>query len=314
MDSKTWEARGDQPRSVSIGGLPKSPLTGFDRVRCVAKMPSQQLINDWQKRFGIDITAEMKGISEIGCYRCLDTGLLFFWPPSLEGSARLYAQLQEIDWYYGSGDWQHDFAARQLGREDVVLEIGCATGDFLDRIRTLVADAAGIDISETAVAKARARGLPAHGASLREWVTEHPEQATVCCAFQVLEHVSYPKEFIELCIRAVGPKGRLIFATPNARGYLRHQYDILDLPPHHMSRWDIATYRSLEKIFPLRLSRYGIEPLRDSLAELWAKSAACALARFLPEEFVLRAARKLARSPMQRFLTGHTICVVFEKT
>lgn len=314
MGSQAEQRRAIETTAAGIASLPKSPLTGSEDVRFVNSIPAQQLINDWQTQFGIDITEEIKGVSQVISYRCNETGVLFFWPPSLEGSAQLYGQLQKkIDWYYSSGKWEHDFALQQLRSDDVVLEVGCGSGEFLERASQVVASVTGLEISETAVATAQARGLAAHRVSLRDWVAQHPRQATVCCAFQVLEHVANSKEFIELCIEAVKPQGRVIFGTPNERGYLRHQYDLLDLPPHHMSRWDIATYRSLTKIFPVRLKRYSVERVRDSTVDFWATSAARAVPAFLPKGLVLRAARGVARSPIKRFLTAHTICVVFER-
>jgi 2-polyprenyl-3-methyl-5-hydroxy-6-metoxy-1,4-benzoquinol methylase len=299
---------------TGVHALPLSPLTGSARVSCVGTVSAAKLITDWRTQFGIDITLELGDVSEVGVYRCGDTGLVFFWPPSIAGSARLYAQLQQVDGYYRFGKWEHDFALRQIAPEDGVLEVGCGTGEFLRRVSGVAGRVTGIEISKAAVNEARAHGLDARQASFEEWVGEHPEGASVCCAFQVLEHVTRPREFIESCIRAVRPKGKIIFGTPNAAGYLRHQYDLLDLPPHHMSRWDIGAFRSLQRIFPIRLRRYVIEPVQDWNAELYALSATRAIwARVFPRALVLRVARRLAASKARRFLGGHTICVVFER-
>jgi SAM-dependent methyltransferase len=303
-----------QTSSTDIATFAKSPLTGSGRVLRVGEIPVSQLVTDWQTKFGIDITAEMEGVSEVTSYRCLETGLLFFWPPSLEGSAALYKKLQQMHWYYSSDKWEYDFALRQLRRDDLALEVGCGAGHFIERAASLVSGVVGIDINGEAISAARSRGLQAYREDLADWVVQHSEEASVCCSFQVLEHVARPREFIELCIQAVRPGGRIIFGTPNARGYLRHQYTLLDLPPHHMSRWDIHTFRSLERIFPLRLIKYGNEPVQDWNAELYASSAArSTVGTLFPRGLVLLLARSLARSPMKRFLAGHTICTVFQK-
>lgn len=292
---------------------PASPLTGSSRVKLIAAIRAEQLITDWRSQFEVDISDDLKGVSEVAVYRCFDTGLVFFWPPSLEGSHSLYSKLQDVGGYYREDKWEHSFALKYLKAGDVVLEVGCGTGEFLKRASGLVASAAGIDVNEGAVAVARSKGLAAHVSPFAAWVTENPISATVCCAFQVLEHVSDPRGFIELCIRSVRPNGRIIFGTPNAAGYLRYQYDLLDLPPHHMSRWDVRTFRALEKIFPLRLRRYGFEPLQAWNVDLWASTVAKRSPFFVPKDFAVRAARKIAHSAANRFIAGHSLCVVFER-
>lgn len=300
--------------SLDDACLPLSPLTGSSRVRRVAGLPTSKLIADWRGQFGIDITNELNAIPEVAAYRCNDTGLVFFWPPSLAGSAELYAELQRVEGYYRSGKWEHDFAITELNSSDVVLEVGSGTGEFVARAMRVTKSVTGLEISEAAVNEARSRGLDVRKITLEEWVEQNPGSATVCCAFQVLEHVTRPREFTEMCVRAVRPGGRIIFGTPNAAGYLRHQYDLLDLPPHHMSRWRISTFRSLGRLLHLRLKRWGIEPVQDWGVEQYASSATkTVLGRYLPERIVRGLARRLARTRMRRFLAGHTMCVIFER-
>lgn len=311
--------RSEQAREVHVpllklNGPPSSPLTGSARVKHIATIPSEQLVVDWRRRFGIDITAELKGVPQVAAYRCRDTGLVFFWPPCLQGSADLYGQLRKIDWYYSSEKWEYEFGMRQLRRGDVLLEIGCGTGEFLKRASEFVDSAAGIDLNEPAVSEARRRGLAAHAVPFADWVERHQQAATVCCAFQVLEHVALPGDFIRTCIQAVRPGGRIIFGTPNAAGYLRHTYDLLDLPPHHMSRWRLETFRALEKFFPVRLLEHSLQPLEEQAIDKYAESIArSAVGRIFPKRLVIRAAIRITHSPLRRFLAGHTICVVFEK-
>jgi hypothetical protein len=57
------------------------------------------------------------------------------------------------------------------------------------------------------------------------------------------------------------PGGILIFGLPNADSFLKHQYNILDLPPHHMTRWTEQVLRFITNIFPLQLLEMSFEPL-----------------------------------------------------
>jgi hypothetical protein len=43
--------------------------------------------------------------------------------------------------------------------------------------------------------------------------------------------------------------------------FLKYQYNLLDMPPHHMLRFSAATFKALEKIFPLKLEKVVNEPL-----------------------------------------------------
>src|SRR5215469_12624584 len=143
MGSQAEHPESMRAPSSDMAASPKSPLTGSERVRYLGRMPAQQLINDWHSQFGIDISSELKGVSEIISYRCVETGLVFFWPPSLAGTAKLYTQLQQAQGqgYYRAAKWEHDFALRQLESEDVVLEVGCGTGEFLERAGRVVSGA-----------------------------------------------------------------------------------------------------------------------------------------------------------------------------
>ena len=77
----------------------------------------------------------------------------------------------------------------------------------------------------------------------------------------MLEHIAKPNDFISSCIKLLKPGGKLIFCTPNANGLLATDFSLLDLPPHHMTRWNKQAYHSLKQVYSLKLKNVHFEPL-----------------------------------------------------
>jgi 2-polyprenyl-3-methyl-5-hydroxy-6-metoxy-1,4-benzoquinol methylase len=293
------------------------PLTGSRNVSRIRTYPVDKLVADWEERFSLDIRGEFEGISEIGMWMSHDTGLLFFVPAHAAGSSRLYAGLQAIEGYYRPNRWEHEFALGCVRAGQRILEVGCGIGAFVEAGRGMGLDITGIEINEEAVAEAQVRGLPVTSTPLADFAARSPQSVDVLCGFQVLEHTPEPRRFIEACLAIVKPGGRIVFGVPNAEGFLKYYHEPLDLPPHHMVRWSAAAFKSLERIFPVRLERVGYEPLQEWHVDVFVESLIgrmrpYGLAPMVDGRRVQRLAAKIVGSRLRERLRGHTICAVLE--
>ena len=294
------------------------PLTRRSNVEKIDSLAAGKLIADWNRSFGVDISKELEGISGIDLYRCNETGLRFFMPISAAGSEDLYAQLQKFEWFYMPWKWEHEVLFSRLKAGEKVLEVGCATGSFIEKLCSAGFDAEGIDFNPAAVAKGREKHLSISSIDLSSLVRCKPEGFEVVCSFQVLEHVTDPAAFIEGCIALLKRKGRLVICVPNNESFLKYQYNLLDMPPHHMTQWSLNAFRALEKLFSLRLSCVKYEPLAAYhidgylfayMNRLEAISHPCSV--FLG--WVIPIIRLALKCGLRRFCQGQSIYVEFVK-
>jgi 2-polyprenyl-3-methyl-5-hydroxy-6-metoxy-1,4-benzoquinol methylase len=297
----------------------ESPLNGSSDVALVESIATNQIINDWKTQFGIDITAELKGINCIEVLRCTQTDLVFFSPAGLAGSASLYGQLQRISWYYSEDKWEHKLAIGFLQAGSRVLEVGCGTGAFVALAKQAGFDIRGIELSAAAVETATSRGLPIILDDIARIADAEPGTFDAVCSFQVLEHVPNPRQFIEACVRAVRPGGLIVFGVPNGESFLKYTYDLLDLPPHHMSRWSEKTFRSLSDYFPVKFKGVFFQPLagwdRDRYIRALSKRfrTASNLGGVITER-LFRLYVRLGFRFWPSKMRGHSMCAVFKRT
>lgn len=297
----------------------KSPL--FPDGGCTLKkvLSCEELIDLWKSQFDIDITDEIHGIDEIELYEEHATQLQFFQPDDAAGSGLLYEQLQKFDWYYMANKWEHIIALNDLKNCSNVLEVGSAKGDFVKTALSRGIAIKGIDINQAAVRTAQDAGLPVAGKDLQTLIQEGESFDGICC-FQILEHVVSPKQFLDLLLKLLSPGGQLILSVPNADSFLKYQYNLLDMPPHHMTRWNAETFRSLEKIFPLSLKQTRFEPLASYHVDGYLRSYAKHFAktskvkkRFLNLSTIDRVAYIVNTFGIRRFLKGQTLYALLEK-
>jgi SAM-dependent methyltransferase len=179
------------------------------------------------------------------------------------GSERLYQCLQMLPWYYIPDKWEYQVAIQDLKSCKKILEIGSGPGYFLKKILDHGLQVQGVELNQEAVSKGQKQGIPIEKKELKFLAREHSECFDGICSFQVLEHTNQPREFIEECLQLLKPGGQLIFCVPNMNSFLQYQYNLLDLPPHHMTRWSTKAFQSLEGIFPIRLEKIRFEPLAE---------------------------------------------------
>ncbi len=182
------------------------------------------------------------------CRRC---GLKYF-TPLIVGDEKFYNSFQEIDWYYMEEKEEFQYAKKFINKNDKVLEVGCGKGAFARIVPTNCY--VGLDPSEKAKKMASKNGVRIKNESIELHAQNHQDYYDVVCSFQVLEHVPNPFSFLNSSIQTLKKGGFLIIAVPSEDSFVKYITNgILNMPPHHISRWSDDALNYLTKIFDLEL-------------------------------------------------------------
>lgn len=300
------------------GHDPVSPLSGSRNVTRLARLSAHELIADWKRQLGIDIAAEFGDVEAVDVFRCNDSGLTFFAPRGLAASERVYAALHRIPWYYDTNKWEHALVRDRFRPGESVLDVGCGDGVFVAMAQEAGIDVRGTDTCAEAIEAGREKGRAVEVGDIGELAAARPESFDGVCSFQVLEHVPDPLAFIDACVRATRRGGKVVFAVPNALGYLKHCHDVLDLPPHHMSRWRASSFQYLQRLFPITLSELAYQPLTPNQRAAFVQAVKARwrskrLGGMFGRERVIRLWSHVLTTLAPSTLRGHSFCAVFIK-
>jgi len=132
--------------------------------------------------------------------------------------------------YRREHDWQQFEVLRRIGsdllRGNVVADIGCAAGSFLDHISGLAREIVAVEPCQPFHASLESRGFHVFdyaADALEEW----KGRIDVAVSFHVIEHVEDPRTFLEDIRMLMSRDGRLFVSTPNLDDIL------MDLLPEH---------------------------------------------------------------------------------
>lgn len=299
-----------------------SPLTKSKAIELVKKINKKEIIREYRKKFNIDVSNYFGEINEVSVYRCNKTGYRFFYPFNLGGDSKFYEHFQSFDTYYMPWKWEHEITKKYMKDGIDLLEVGCAHGAFLKKINDLYDTNISIGLELNESAKKINKKWRILNETIQSFSTRNFEKFDLVCSYQVLEHISEVKSFLQANIKCLRRGGKLIISVPNNDSFLQYADNCLNLPPHHMGLWNEKSLRSLELLFDLKVLDIHFEGLQEYHVENYV--SAIYYARY-QMKLLRKIVRKLYKilgihngrikeiNSKRHELIGQTIMVVYEK-
>lgn len=258
---------GNQGVNIHLDG--RCILCGDRSLEPIDQIHWMDLRRLYRQQFSIDIAQiapQLDRDAVLVSYRCQACGVEFD-SPCVEGDAGFYEQLCRTGHYvFSNAKWEFDQAIRDIGDGQRVMDVGCAEGAFLAQLCRLRRGIQPFGVEPCARARERCqeRGLVVTGEPMGCVTVTYAEAFDVVCGFQVLEHVASPATLLGQMVRCLRPGGRLLLSVPNMDGFIRCAVnDLLNLPPHHVSRWRPSTMEAIARRAGLRVLRLLCEPVAD---------------------------------------------------
>lgn len=201
--------------------------------------------------------------------RCTPCGLIFASPLPSETTAVYDEAYFTNGKGYGYVDYDRDkepmrhafelyleYLENALGRKGKLLDVGAATGYFMDIAKNRGWEVEGVEISEYAASLGRVKGLLVHTGIL-ENVHLEKESFDVITLFDVIEHVRDPRSVLLEVGRLLRKGGIVAITTPDSGSVWAWAFGQrwhLVVPPEHLT---LFNRRNLESL----LRRTGLTPL-----------------------------------------------------
>lgn len=242
----------------------KNPFIEDSEVEFQTEISKERLVAEYKKTLDIEINEILASTDHIELYKCKKSGYRFFHPFNIAGDSKFYEKLQEFDWYYMPWKWEHEVCNNLINEGDEILEVGCGTGDFLEKICNQYQDirCIGLELNESAiVSKEKYKIL---NRKIEDYSLENEGQFDLVCSFQVLEHIQAVNSFLSGKIKCLKKNGLLVICVPNNDSIIRDaKFNIMNMPPHHMGLWTEESLKMIGNEFNLQLVKVEYEPLQE---------------------------------------------------
>ncbi|PAF53127.1 hypothetical protein BKH42_07500 [Helicobacter sp. 13S00482-2] len=297
------------------------PLCGENHCEIKTNIQKKDLVFLYENAFGVNVDRLID--SDVDYMHCTSCDLRFFLNKKGQmptGDNDFYNSLNQLPWYYMEEKNEYQYAKNFIKDSDKVLEVGCGKAAFAKFLCTK--DYTGLEFSTQAKKLALQNGVNIENISIQEYSSKYPESFDVVCSFQVLEHVSNPREFIKSKLKILRGGGAMIIAVPSEESFLKDCVNgILNMPPHHTSRFSDKSLENIAKIFDLKLRDIYHENIQPEHIDMyksiqWAK-------KFLPTPMIDKGVMRKFINKFglfgKRFIQippnayGHSVVAVYEK-
>lgn len=294
------------------------PLCDSQKLRKIVMIDKNELIKKYNNYLKQDFSYLI--YDDISYNECLDCKLRFF-KPLITGDENFYKALQQFEWYYSDEKNEYNVAKKYIQPDDSVLEVGCGKGAF----KKFIPDNnyVGLEFSKSAKELAKKSNIKIKNKSVEEYAKKHPKEFDVVVSFQVLEHVENPTSFIESKIKLLKKNGILIISVPAEDSFLKFVTNgLLNMPPHHVTRWSNKTLKYLAKKYQLELLDIEHEELQEvhkiNYMQTLVRNSLCnsklIQSNVDDQEFVNSLASMLAKGLKREMLPrGHTVTAIYRK-
>ena len=238
----------------------RCPLCGSIESKAVRRIRRDRIWAGLSKRYGMapdsSMIARLTPCEEITLRACDGCGLLFF-EPLVPGDQEFYKQLAASG-YHEPTRWEFTEVVGRIKPGERVIDLGCGAGAFLSLLSDIAGRRVGIDI---AVDRDLApKDLELFEGTASEYSLSTSDPFDVITAFHVLEHVADVAEICGPAQRLLRPGGRFFVSVPDEERPIKARFDLLDLPPHHVSRWRIPQLEWLGAAFGLIIEQIDRVP------------------------------------------------------
>jgi 2-polyprenyl-3-methyl-5-hydroxy-6-metoxy-1,4-benzoquinol methylase len=302
------------------GDYIQSTLDNEGKAILKETIPVNDLVVGYKKQFGIEVQHFFNGIKDIKIYECINTKYRFFYPFNIDGDGSFYQFLQKFDWYYMPWKWEHEMTKNTLNGHEKILEVGCGGLGFVDKMSKLGFDVTGLELNEDSVLKAKRNGFNVFNETIQEHSTGYFGKYDIVCSYQVVEHITNVKSFIQAQVDCLKKGGRLFISVPNNDSFIKYtKGGLLNFPPHHMGLWNTKSLTSLEALFNLKVEKVLFEPLQEYHFDWFVSSVfqklvnKNKLVKLVFDRYTFkRLFRLFVRKNMSK-IHGHSIMVIYKK-
>jgi 2-polyprenyl-3-methyl-5-hydroxy-6-metoxy-1,4-benzoquinol methylase len=303
-------------------------LCNSDDIIEVGSVQVKEIAKKYLKIFNADIT-NLFSYHEIKLIQCRSCDLKFY-SPLVPGDENFYAVLQQSENYYRKNKEEYIIAAKFITGGAKVLDVGCGSGEFRKFIPEN--DFVGLEFSREAIKTGTENGCKILNESIEVHAETNFEKYDFVTAFQVLEHVPDIFKFIDSCAKCIKPGGKLIIAVPSEDSYLQFSTNsILNMPPHHISRWTDHALINISKLINfkfIQLYHDELDPLHISsffsvLVEKALRSKKNPAFKLIDNRLIYKVRNRLAITLASRLASsstlpiwhgrGQNVTAVFEK-
>ncbi|WP_373032452.1 class I SAM-dependent methyltransferase [Sulfurovum sp.] len=297
------------------------PLCESNDINTIEKIDAKSLIKLYEKMTDIDFSYLIyQDIEYCECQHCK----LRYFNPLITGDEQFYNSLQKFDWYYMNEKDEYNEAKKYIKATDRVLEVGSGKGAFAKDLPTK--DYVGLDFSLKAKEMAAENGIFIENEMVQDYADKNLNKFDIVVSFQVLEHIPNPKSFLEAKLKALKIGGKMIIAVPSEDSFLKYVTNgILNMPPHHVTRWSDDTLRYIADEYNLELLALQHEKVQKTHELLYVSTSienSLLKPRLLDISFLRKAISKLV-SIYSKVLVkgvnkeissnGHTVIAVYQK-